>query len=97
MTHDPPSEPPPIEIEIADVLDLHSFPPAQIGEIVEDYLDLAYQAGFDQVRLIHGRGIGVQRQRVRKILQRSPLVEAFGDAPMGAGGWGATLVRLKLE
>ncbi len=85
----------PVELEVGDVLDLHSFPPGEIGELVRDYLDLAVERGFAQVRIVHGRGAGVQRERVRRILERDPRVEAFGDAPLGAGGWGATWARLR--
>lgn len=81
--------------EITDVLDLHSFPPSEIGELVRDYLDLAYEKGFRQLRIIHGKGIGVQRERVRKILEKDPRVVRFGDPPGEAGGWGATWVELK--
>lgn len=85
----------PVELEVTDVLDLHSFPPQEIGELVRDYLDLASERGFAQVRIVHGRGVGVQRERVRRILERDPRVEAFGDAPPEAGGWGATWARLR--
>ena len=85
----------PVELEVTDVLDLHSFPPQEIGELVRDYLDLACERGFAQVRIVHGRGVGVQRERVRKILERDPRVEAFGDAPAEAGGWGATWATLR--
>lgn len=80
--------------EITDVLDLHSFRPQEIGELVRDYLDLAYAKGFRQLRIIHGKGIGVQRERVRKILEKDPRVIRFGDPPGEAGGWGATWVEL---
>ena len=85
----------PVALEVTDVLDLHSFPPGEIGELVRDYLDLACERGFAQVRIVHGRGVGVQRERVRKILERDARVEAFGDAPAEAGGWGATWARLR--
>lgn len=85
-----------VELEVTDVLDLHSFPPSDIGELVRDYLDLACERGFAQVRIVHGRGVGVQRERVRRILEHDPRVEAFGDAPAEAGGWGATWARLRL-
>ena len=94
--HDEPGDPDaPVELEVTDVLDLHSFPPREVSQIVRDYLDLACESGFEQVRIIHGRGVGVQRDTVRKILARDPRVEAFGDAPAGAGGWGATWARLR--
>lgn len=96
MRHrDTPREDDAVELEVTDVLDLHSFPPKEIGELVRDYLDLAVERGFAQVRIVHGRGVGVQRERVRRILERDPRVEAFGDAPGEAGGWGATWARLR--
>lgn len=88
-------EPVGVPFEITDVLDLHSFPPSEIGELVRDYLDLAYEKGFRQLRIIHGKGIGVQRERVRRILEKDPRVLRFGDPPGEAGGWGATWIELK--
>jgi dsDNA-specific endonuclease/ATPase MutS2 len=93
---EPQGEGEPVELEVTDVLDLHSFPPGEVGELVRDYLDLACARGFAQVRIVHGRGVGVQRERVRRILERDPRVDAFGDAPAEAGGWGATWARLRL-
>jgi dsDNA-specific endonuclease/ATPase MutS2 len=89
---DPFSEP--VVIEIRDVIDLHSIPPKQINEIVEEYLQQARVRGFPHVRIIHGKGIGVQREAVRKILGRTPFVTAFYDAPPQAGGLGATIAEL---
>jgi DNA-nicking Smr family endonuclease len=85
----------PVELPITDVLDLHSFRPAEVPDVVREYLDAAYEKGFRALRIIHGRGIGVQRRTVRILLERDPRVEAFGDAPAEAGGWGATWVRLR--
>ena len=85
----------PVEIPITDVFDLHSVPPRDVAAIVEAYLEEAHARGFLYVRIIHGRGIGVQRERVRSILARTPWVESFGDAPAEAGGWGATVVTLR--
>jgi DNA-nicking Smr family endonuclease len=85
----------PIEVPITDVLDLHSFRPAEVKDIVREYLDAAYEKGLRRLRIIHGRGVGVQRQTVRTILERDPRVTAFGDAPAEAGGWGATWVTLR--
>jgi DNA-nicking Smr family endonuclease len=85
----------PVELPITDVLDLHSFRPAEVPDVVREYLDAAYEKGFRALRIIHGRGIGVQRLAVRTLLGRDPRVEAFGDAPAEAGGWGATWVRLR--
>jgi DNA-nicking Smr family endonuclease len=85
----------PVELEITDVLDLHSFRPAEVPDVVRDYLDAACEKGFRELRIIHGKGVGVQRKTVRTLLERDPRVEAFGDAPLEAGSWGATWVRLR--
>jgi dsDNA-specific endonuclease/ATPase MutS2 len=83
-----------VVVEITDVIDLHSIPPKQIRAVVEDYIEEAYQRGFRFVRIIHGKGIGVQRETVRAVLARKPFVLDFKDAPPEAGGWGATIVTL---
>jgi dsDNA-specific endonuclease/ATPase MutS2 len=85
----------PVELPVTDVLDLHSFRPPEVAGVVRDYLDAAYELGLRELRIIHGKGIGVQRQTVRTILGRDPRVEGFGDAPLEAGSWGATWVRLR--
>lgn len=90
-----PNEPPPVQIPIEDALDLHAFAPRDVRSVVDEYLRVAAQRGFREVRLIHGRGIGVQRQAVRTLLQGHPLVAAFQDAPAERGGWGATVVILR--
>lgn len=82
----------PFEIPITDVFDLHTVPPRDAKAITEAYLEEAFARGFRYVRIIHGRGIGVQREMVRKVLAATAFVESFSDAPMEAGGWGATLV-----
>ena len=84
-----------IEVPITDVIDLHSFQPREIADVVRSYLDAVAERGFRSVRIIHGRGVGVQRERVRSILGEDPRVESFGDAPPDAGGWGATWVLLR--
>ena len=84
-----------LELPITDVLDLHSFRPSEVPDLVRDYLDAAYEKGLRDLRIIHGKGIGVQRKTVRTLLERDPRVEAFGDAPLEAGSWGATWVRLR--
>jgi dsDNA-specific endonuclease/ATPase MutS2 len=84
----------PIQIPITDVFDLHTVPPRDVQPIVEEYLIEAQRLGFKALRIIHGRGIGVQREMVRAILARTRFVESFADAPMEAGGWGATIVTL---
>jgi dsDNA-specific endonuclease/ATPase MutS2 len=81
-----------VELPLTDVLDLHGFRPGEMADVVRTYLDAAHAAGFAGVRLIHGRGIGVQRAAVRALLERDPRVASFGDAPGEAGGWGATVV-----
>jgi dsDNA-specific endonuclease/ATPase MutS2 len=83
-----------VVIEFKDVLDLHSIPPQQVRAVVEDYIEEAQRRGVRWVRIIHGKGIGVQREIVRSILVRSPHVVEYKDAPPQAGGWGATLVTL---
>lgn len=88
-------EPEAIELEITDILDLHTFSPREVKALVRDYLDLAYEKGLRQLRIIHGKGTGVQRRIVRSILEKHPRVEAYGDPPGQAGGWGATWVSLK--
>jgi dsDNA-specific endonuclease/ATPase MutS2 len=85
----------PIIIPITDVFDLHTVSPRDAKEAVEAYLEEASARGFKALRIIHGRGIGVQREMVRKILQRTGFVVDFRDAPAEAGGWGATVVTLK--
>jgi len=87
--------PDPIEIEITDVFDLHTINPRDVKAVVEEYLEQAYHHGFASVRIIHGKGIGVQREMVRSILTRTSFVVDWTDAPPGAGGLGATIVRLK--
>jgi dsDNA-specific endonuclease/ATPase MutS2 len=86
--------PEPLEIEITDVFDLHTIPPRDVKRVVEEYLRLALEKGFPVVRIIHGKGIGVQREVVRSILGRTEYVLDWTDAPAEAGGLGATIVRL---
>lgn len=88
-------DPEPVELEITDVLDLHSFPPREVAELVADWLELALEKGYRRVRIIHGRGVGVQRRMVRSLLERHPRVTGFGDMPAAEGGWGATWVDLR--
>jgi DNA-nicking Smr family endonuclease len=84
-----------VEIPIGDSVDLHRFRPSETGDVVDAYVEAAAEAGFRQVRIIHGRGRGVQRHRVHRRLARSPHVERFTEAPADLGGWGATLVWLR--
>lgn len=93
--------PPPSEVElpvavlaIEAAIDLHGFAPRDVLSVVDEYLLAAVEKGLREVRLIHGRGTGFQRQRVRELLAQHELVVRFGDAPPHLGGWGATLVQL---
>jgi DNA-nicking Smr family endonuclease len=85
----------PIQIPIEDVLDLHTFRPQDIADLLENYFDECIKAGIFAVRVIHGKGKGIQKRQVQRILQKNPTVKSFKDAPPEAGGWGATLVELK--
>jgi DNA-nicking Smr family endonuclease len=85
----------PVRLPIEDALDLHAFAPRDVRSVVEEYLEAARAHGFLEVRLIHGRGIGVQRAIVRSVLAGHPLVLDYADAPPAGGGWGATVVRLR--
>jgi dsDNA-specific endonuclease/ATPase MutS2 len=89
--------PDPVEIEITDVFDLHTIPPRDVKAVVEEYLSLAQEKGFRSVRIIHGKGIGVQREMVRSILARTAFVSGWTDAPPVAGGLGATIVTLRYK
>ncbi len=89
--------PDPVVLPLEDVLDLHPFQPKEIRSVVEEYLTECCTAGFTSVRLIHGKGKGVQRESIRALLARLPFVASFQDAPPDAGGWGATLVLLNLH
>jgi dsDNA-specific endonuclease/ATPase MutS2 len=89
--------PEPVRLEITDVFDLHSIRPREVRAVVEEYLREAHRLGFRSVRIIHGKGVGVQRESVRAVLARTPFVESFTDAPPEAGGWGATVARLSPE
>jgi DNA-nicking Smr family endonuclease len=87
----------PVVLPLEDVLDLHPFAPKDIRSVVEEYLTQCCEAGFSSVRLIHGKGRGVQRESIRALLARLPFVTTFHDAPPEAGGWGATIVSLNVE
>ena len=97
MTDDNTPFPEPVVIEITDVFDLHTIPPRQVKAVVEEYLHEAHAKGFPVVRIIHGKGIGVQREIVRTVLSRTPFVIDWTDAPPDAGGLGATIVRLRIS
>lgn len=84
-----------IRIPVTDVFDLHTVHPREVKPVIENYLEEAHRAGIGALRIIHGRGIGVQREIVRSILSKNPFVASFSDAPAEAGGWGATIVTLR--
>lgn len=92
IEHDDPPEV--VEMPIEDSIDLHPFQPREVKDVVVAYLDEAWERGFEEVRIVHGRGIGQQRQTVRKVLERDPRVRSFADAGSDRGGWGATVARL---
>lgn len=81
--------------EITDELDLHTFRPNEVKDLVPDYLDECVARGFSQVRIIHGKGKGTQRRIVHAALERHPAVESFELGGTGGGSWGATVVRLR--
>jgi len=87
----------PVFLPLEDHLDLHPFQPKEITSVVEEYLNECWRAGFSEVRLIHGKGIGVQRNIVRSALKKHSAVLSFRDAPLEAGSWGATIVALKAK
>jgi dsDNA-specific endonuclease/ATPase MutS2 len=93
MPSDPFDEP--VAIPITDTFDLHTVTPRDVEVVVEEYLSEANRMGLKALRIIHGRGIGVQREVVRTVLGRTSFVLSYGDAPAEAGGWGATIVTLR--
>ena len=97
VTDEPPADSPdePLVLPIEDFLDLHAFAPHDVPSVLDEYLREAHRRGFPEVRLIHGRGKGVQRAVVQSLLASHPLVAEFFDAPPERGGWGATVVVLR--
>lgn len=89
--------PEPITVEITDIIDLHTIAPREVRGVVEEYLHQARERGFRSVRIIHGKGAGVQREIVRSVLKGTPFVTDWTDAPPAAGGWGATVAHLSLR
>ena len=85
----------PVELPVTGELDLHTFAPRDVVSVVEEYVRLCREKRIMTVRLVHGRGKGVQRAEVRRLLARLPEVESYEDAPAGSGGWGATVARLR--
>ena len=84
-----------VRIPIEDWIDLHTFSPKEIPSFLEEYLLECQKKGFKEVRIIHGKGKGIQRSIVHSFLEKSPLVESFETAPPEAGSWGATIAVLK--
>ena len=85
----------PVRVPIEDAIDLHSFAPREVISVVDEYLHAAREAGYTEVRLIHGRGKGVQRADIQRLLRSHALVDAYRDAP--DSHLGATLVRLRRD
>jgi DNA-nicking Smr family endonuclease len=85
----------PVVVPIEDFIDLHAFHPKEIPSVVEEYIEQCWQAGIYEIRLIHGRGKGIQRRIIRSLLEKHPQVLSFKDALPEVGGWGATVVALK--
>lgn len=87
--------PDPVELEITDSIDLHAFAPRDVKSVVENYLQEARKKGFTIVRIIHGKGIGVQREIVRNVLEKTDFVKSFKTGDQFSGNWGATIVKFK--
>jgi DNA-nicking Smr family endonuclease len=85
----------PIDLEITDSIDLHAFAPRDAKAVVVAYLEEAHKKGFRLVRIIHGKGVGVQREMVKKVLSETEFVKSFKTAPEFSGSWGATIVEFK--
>ncbi len=84
-----------LRIPIEDWIDLHTFSPKEIPSLLEEYLSECQKKGFKEVRIIHGKGKGVQRTIVHSLLEKNPLVESYQIAPFEKGGWGVTIAYLK--
>ena len=80
---------------IEDILDLHTFKPKEVPDLLADYFYACIDAGIYSVRIVHGKGRGILKKRVQELLKKNPLVESYKNAPLEAGSWGATLVELK--
>jgi len=88
--------PEPVQIEIGDSLDLHAFSPKDVKAVTEAYLNEARKKGFRVVRIIHGKGIGVQREIVRSLLSELDFVKGFKSGDEFSGGWGSTIAELEV-
>ena len=85
----------PVKMPIEDILDLHTFKPKDIPDLLVDYFEACINEGIYSVRIVHGKGRGILKKRVQGLLKKNLMVKSFQDAPSEAGGWGATLVELK--
>lgn len=85
----------PVRIPITGELDLHTFRPSEVEDLLEDYFAACMEEGIHTVRVIHGKGTGKLKKKVHAALSRNSMVETFSQAPHDAGGWGATRVWLK--
>ncbi len=85
----------PVVVPIDGILDLHTFAPGELGRLLPDYIEACLESSIFDLRIIHGKGKGVMRARVRALLEKDPHVESLSEAPGDAGGWGATIVKLK--
>jgi dsDNA-specific endonuclease/ATPase MutS2 len=84
----------PVEIPVDGVLDLHTFSPKEVKDLVPEYIEECLRHGITEIRIIHGKGTGTLKAIVHSLLEKNPRVAGFKDAGMGSGGWGATVVRL---
>lgn len=83
------------ELPLTGEIDLHTFAPREVADVVESFVEAHAEAGLRSLRIIHGKGTGQLRERVHSVLRKLPQVESFKLGGPGAGGWGATLVELK--
>lgn len=87
----------PIIMPIEDVIDLHTFRPKEVPDLLSDYFLACIQSDIFTVRVIHGKGKGILKKRVHEVIKKNPMVKSFKCAPPEAGGWGATIVELKQD
>jgi DNA-nicking Smr family endonuclease len=96
---DPPGEDPPfpdpVPLPLDGTLDLHAFAPAEVGDLLPEWIEASHGAGLRELRIVHGKGTGALRRSVEALLSRHPLVKSFRTAQEDGGGWGATLVTLR--
>ncbi|MHC1745437.1 MAG: Smr/MutS family protein [Syntrophobacteraceae bacterium] len=97
MMNDDPGPDDIVVVPIEDSIDLHTFQPREVKDLLDDYLRAAMEKGFREVTVIHGKGTGVLRERVHSVLRKHPRVVGFKQAEAVGGGWGATVVSLKME